>query len=58
MNITMQSLKRILNDKKIPEPRRGNFEELPVRACLKIRYTITDKLPYYGGTYQKGVLSD
>ncbi len=35
MNMTMQPLRRILNNKKIPEPKKGDFKGLLVRPSKK-----------------------
>jgi hypothetical protein len=43
-----------LNEKYIS----SKLPDSQVRACLKIRYTSTDRFPYYDKTDQKGVLSD
>ncbi len=56
----MQSLKRILNNNKIPEPRKGNFEGLPVRPSKKNTRLFIDNEYFekgYARLFSKSVLA-
>ncbi len=60
MNKTMQPLRRILNNKKIPEPGKGNFEGLPVRPSKKNTRLFIDNEYFekgYARLFPKSVLA-
>ncbi len=56
----MQPLRRILNNNKIPEPRKGNFEGLPVRPSKKNTRLFIDNEYFekgYARLFPKSVLA-
>ncbi len=56
----MEPLRRILNNKKIPEPGKGNFEELPVRPSKKNTRLFIDNEYFekgYAKLFPKSVLT-
>src|SRR5574341_1196708 len=60
MNMTMQHLRRILNNKKIPESGEGDFERLPVRPSKKTTRLFIDNEYFekgYARLFPKSVLA-
>ncbi len=54
MNITMQPLRRILNNKKILEPKKGDFKGLPIRPSKKNTRLFIDN-EYFEKGYASGL---